>query len=222
MRFQRTALGLSGAVLCFLAACVVIPERATRDARVLAIGDSILAWNRGVGRSIPDVVERKLSVPVVNAAVPGAGFEGRGFRSLPDQYVARRWDSVIVNGGANDLRSLCGCNQCDAVLDQLIADDGRSGEYPNLLEQITADRIVILGYYGPIRGGGGAFDGCDDELQTLSRRLARLAAREPAITFVPTRTLIAGDPAYYDDDRVHPSVTGSARIGSRVAEVMTK
>jgi len=204
-----------------LTGCVVFPEGRESAARILVIGDSIMAWNRGDGAAIPDVIERRLGQPVLDASVPGARMRLGGLRgavglSIPRQYREGDWDTVILNGGANDLRATCGCNRCDAVLDRLARQD-----YPALIARLAPARVVIVGYCGPVRVGGGSFDGCSDELSELARRLARLAAANPRVTFVPVRAAIAGDPRYYDTDRVHPSPEGSALIGALVARAVS-
>ena len=203
-----------------LGACGYAPEATDRDASVLVIGDSILAWNRGVGASVADAVEDRLGIPVVDASVPGATMRPSGIRaavglSIPGQIRAGSYSTVVVNGGANDLRNTCGCDGCGAVLDRLSTQD-----YPALIARLAPARVVIVGYYGPIRGGGGSFSGCSDELAELGRRLAGLAASDPRVTFVPTRDAIAGNPVYYDSDRVHPTPAGSDVIGALVARAL--
>ncbi|MEM7719520.1 MAG: SGNH/GDSL hydrolase family protein [Pseudomonadota bacterium] len=213
---------LSAILLLLLVGCGFAPERGTGD--VLAIGDSILAWNRPEGASIPDVVEKRSGRSVVNGSVPGASFLTNGVSaviglSIPRQYRAGDFEAVIVNGGANDLNSLCGCNRCDTVLDRLVSRDGTSGAYVDLLARIDVP-VIIVGYYGTIRGGGGGFSGCQDELLELGIRLTRLASADPSVRFVRVRDAIDGDPAFYDSDRVHPSPAGSERIGGLVARAL--
>ena len=203
-----------------LAACGALPEGRDEGARILTMGDSILAWNRDDDGSISDVVEKRLGMPVLDASVPGARMQQGGVRgavgfSIPGQYRAGEWDAVILNGGANDLRGTCGCNGCDAVLDRLVRRD-----YPALLDRLGNTDVVIVGYYGPIRGGGGSFAGCSDELAELGRRLAVLAAGRPRVTFVPVRAAINGNPVYYASDKVHPSPAGSQVIGALVARAL--
>jgi lysophospholipase L1-like esterase len=205
-----------------LAGCVAIPEGREPGARILVMGDSVIAWNRGEGASIADVTERRLGEPVLDASVPGARMRQGGLRgavglSIPAQYRAGDWDTVILNGGANDLRATCGCARCDGVLDRLAQQD-----YPDLIARLAPARVVIVGYYGRMRGGGGSFDDCDDELLDLGNRLAALAARDARVTFVPVRAAVAGDPRYYGPDRVHPSPEGSALIGGLVARAVSR
>lgn len=203
-----------------LAGCAALPEVTDRDASVLLMGDSVLAWNRGQGASVADVVEAETGRAVQDVSVPGARMRQGGLRaslgfSIPDQYRAGDWDAVIVNGGANDLLGACGCRQCDAVLDRLVTQD-----YPALLDRLGDTEVIIVAYYGQVRGGGGSFDGCGDELAELERRLRSLAASRSNVTQVSVRDVIAGDPANYDADRVHPSPAGSRAIGGLVARAL--
>ena len=83
--------------------------------RVLAIGDSLLAWHKWSGRDIPSAMGDVLGADVENDAVAGARFSnasalGRavGF-DVRAQYRSGPWDIVLSNGGANDFLADCGC-----------------------------------------------------------------------------------------------------------------
>ena len=203
-----------------LSGCVVIPEGTSRNARILAMGDSILSWNRGAGASVSHAIEAQLGEEVVDASVAGAKFRQGGLRgrlgfSIPDQFRTGTWDAVILNGGGNDLLGACGCNRCDKTLDRLVQQD-----YPALLKRLGDAEVFILGYYGIAGDRPGDFDACEDELIALERRLTQLAASKPNVRVVPIRAAITGNPGLYDDDRIHPSRTGSAVIGSLVARAL--
>ena len=207
-------------ILFGLAACGTLPERADPGARILAIGDSVLAWNRADNASIVDRVEKRLGAPILDATVPGArmrqgGFSGAVGFSIPRQVRPGEWETIILNGGANDLFGDCNCNACDAVLDRLVQQD-----YPALLSRLGDADVYFVGYYGPAGDRAGGYDGCDDELTDLERRLMRLAATRPNFTVVPVRQAVTGRPWLYDDDRVHPSPNGSRVIGDIVARAL--
>ncbi len=209
-------------VLLFLAACGALPERSERGAKIIVLGDSVLAWNRGEGASVADVIEKRLGAPVLDASVPGAQMRVGGVRgavgfSIPGQYRRGAWDAVVMNGGANDLYRACGCDGCDAVLDRLVTQD-----YPAFLDRLGNTPVYIVGYYGSAGDRPGAYGICNDELQVMERRLARLAATRPNVQVVVVRNAITGRPALYDDDRVHPSPAGSERIGTLVARALTR
>lgn len=209
------------AALVLLTACAALPERAERGARILVMGDSVMAWNRDTSSSIADALEKRLSVPVLDASVSGAqmrlgGLGGAIGFSIPRQYRDGDWDAVVFNGGANDLFSECRCDRCDTVLDRLVAQD-----YPAFLTRLGNTPVYIVGYYGPAGDRRGSYDICDDELQVLERRLTRLAAARPNVEVVRVRDAITGRPSLYDADRVHPSPAGSGRIADRIAAALS-
>jgi len=226
---------LALAVTAALSACDGFEEMAATqlaakpDARILALGDSVMWWNAEAGRAIADAVATALDEPVVNLAVPGAEFshpdpdmaaEGLDIRA---QYRTgggvRGWEWVLLQGGANDLDGAAGPGDCAAVRDALIGAGGRAGEIPALVARIRADgaRVVLLGYYAlPAFAASDAFCGAD--LGTLSRRIALLAERDPGVVFVAMADVVdPRDPAAYDADAIHPSVRSSAAIGRQVA-----
>ena len=182
---------------------------------MLAVGDSVLAWNRLSGGDIPRVAAAATSRAVDNRSVIGARF----LTGIPGQYRDGPWDWVIVNGGANDLRGTCGCDGCDTTLDALVGPDGQGGAMADFARSVAAKGhgVVLLGYYGTSVAGG-PFAACADELTELSRRLKLLANSNPAILFVDAKDAI--DPAnleLYARDLAHPSPDGSALIGQRIA-----
>lgn len=193
---------------------------------VLAVGDSVMAWNRDKDASIPDVVARATGRTVLNASVPGQGLtrEGSLFPGTIQSQLRRgNWDWIIADGGANDLNRICNCSRCEAQVDRLISEDGTAGLWPGFVGQMKAAgarNILIMGYYGPADGGGGAFAKCSDEVAELDRRFARLAARDPQVTHVLTRPVVDGERALYDDDLIHPNVRGSQVIGEVLARTI--
>ena len=213
---------LAFAALIFLSACGALPERTERDVRVLLLGDSVMAWNRGANGSVADALEKRLGLTVLDASVSGARmrFDGVGGAvgfSIPRQYRSGDWEAVVMNGGANDLFFACGCTRCDTVLDRLVNRD-----YPAFLSRLGDTPLYIVGYYGPAGDRPGNYDICNDELQVLEARLTQLAATRPNVQVVRVRDAITGNPALYDADRVHPSPEGSDRIGTLVARALTR
>src|SRR4051812_9049233 len=127
--------------------------------RVLAIGDSILAWSADRCESIPDVVARTLGERVVNHAVNGARVLGGSADrpAIPAQFAAARdvpWSAVIVDGGGNDLNGTCGCGDCAQVLDALVGADGKTGAMADLVDEMRASgaRVVLVDYFALHRG----------------------------------------------------------------------
>lgn len=229
--------GLITLVLLTLGGCVGFDgfeERVARelaakpDARMLAIGDSVVWWNAEQGASIPDAMAADLAEPVVHLAVPGAAIshadadmaaEGLDIRA---QYRDRDWDWVVVEGGANDLGDEGGARGCATVLDELVSADGRRGEIPELVGRIRSDgaRVVALGYYE--LPAGSEQDGfCGDSLSALSARIETMAALDPDVLFVAMADVVSpADPAAYDRDLVHPSARSSQMIGRRIADAI--
>ncbi|GGL80074.1 SGNH/GDSL hydrolase family protein [Wenxinia marina] len=200
-----------------LAACAADPPD---RGEVLIVGDSVMAWNRLSGQSVGDVIAAETGLAVANAAVPGAGFlDGAPFAPIGTQYAdapGRR--TVVIAGGANDLRGTCGCESgCAPVLDALIS--GGEGAIPDAARRALSDGadVILVGYYSaPV--GGGPFSVCSEELGDLDARLAAFAEATDGVRFVDPDDAI--DPArtsLYDDDRTHPSPEGSARIGALIA-----
>ncbi len=208
-------------VLCFL--LFAAPARADN---VLVIGDSILAWHRASGQSVPDQLAAASGLTVTNRAVSGARFSHAGVIAAATGFDIRRqmrpgqWDAIVIDGGGNDLMGECRCSACGTVLDQLISADGRRGEIPSFvarLSQTTGARIFWLDYYA-VPTVGGPFSPCRDELAILSDRLQRLAPRLPSMTYLTGKQVIDPDDlTLYDRDRLHPSRKGAALLGRYLA-----
>jgi acyl-CoA thioesterase I len=212
-------------LLMATASCAVGPQRPSGD--ILVIGDSVMAWNRGSGGDIGHVTGAELDRDVTNHSVVGAGIRSGGLgllaRPIPAQLPAGRWNWVIMNGGANDLGSTCGCTRCDAVIDGLISKDGRTGDIPRLIAAARAQgaQVLWMGYYQT--PSNSLFAGCRPALIELERRIAFHAASQSGVYFVdaedvmtPNRLdLLAGD-------RTHPSASGSLLIGRYLSRVIAE
>lgn len=210
-------------LLCFVAAPL-----GAEPQRVLAIGDSILAWHKWTGRDIPSAMGDILGADVENNAVAGARFSndsalGRatGF-DVRAQFRRGPWDLVLINGGANDFLADCNCKACDPVLDGLLAPD-LTGEVATLLAEILTSgvEVVWMGYYASARSG--QFTGCRPYLVEYDARLARLADRTPGLTFVDSEDAIdPGNRALFAFDGIHPSPRGARLIGAYLAQSLTR
>jgi lysophospholipase L1-like esterase len=203
--------------------CLSIGLTAPRsaEAQVLVMGDSVLTWNNWTREgSVPEILQNRYGFRVVDRAVPGSGFfKGHnGGASVPNQFKPGAWRAVVINGGANDLLSFCGCKVCDEVLDRLITTDGKSGSYADLLNRIDGP-VILVGYYGLIRGGGGsAYDACADETAELARRLKSVADKDTDIHFISLRRAFNGNRKYYHTDFTHPSQAGTNLIAKLVVD----
>lgn len=194
-------------------------------ARILAMGDSLMSWNRTQGSSISDHVERLLNAPVIDRSIPAAVvMRGLPGLNISQQYVAGPWDWVILNGGGNDLLLGCGCAICSRRLDRMVSVSGSAGAIPELVGQIreTGAQVIYVGYLRS-PGRGSPIEHCRNEGNALETRIARMAAGDPGVHFVSIADLVPyGDLSFHAVDRIHPSQKASAAIASRVVSVMQR
>jgi len=209
--------------VALLTACTDATRRGGGD--ILVLGDSVMAWNGGSDAAIPDAMQAALGRNVVSKAVPGAQFDNDsglagavGF-DIRRQFPGGRWNWIVINGGANDLGSDCGCGACAGVVDRLIGADGMSGAIPAFVSRLRAEsgaRILWMGYYAG--NGKGSFNGCRDDLVRMETRLARFAKASPGVLFVDSEDVIdPAEPGNYAADNTHPSARASALIGAYLA-----
>jgi len=211
--------------LLLLASCGEMVTESSKDARILLMGDSMMAANRTSGRSVGVALERQLGEEVIDRSVYaarmiyGLPLTGAAGLSIPAQFQKGEWDWVVMNGGGNDLIFGCACGRCGGMVDRLISSDGTTGAIPELVNRIhkTGAKVVFSGYlrnpglFTPVRP-------CKVYGDELDRRLARLDARDPGLIFVPMSDLVPeGDPSLHQQDLMHPSPKGSAAIAARVA-----
>ena len=213
---------LAVVLLLFLAGCAATVDR---SASVLAVGDSILAWNRFSGRDIPALVQQQTGLSVSSVAVIGADFMPHpptDDPGVPSQFVEGDFDWVIFTGGGNDLGKAC--LQPDAaadILNQLIAPD-LSGAYADFLKSLRpkGHKVIIVGY-APVSIRGGPFAGCQTVLETLRDRQRQLAATQPEVFFVdPFEVIAPDDLTAYALDRVHPTPVAGERIAGQIAAII--
>lgn len=163
-----------GALALGLFVFAALPSQAKQD--ILVIGDSMLEWQGLFNAAIPDVMERETGRNIENRAASGAKFYLTGASSnprsvIPAQYEKGDWNWVLVNGGANDLITKCGCRKCDAVLDRLISEDGMTGIVPDLVRNIRADgpRVMMVAYYEG-NANPNLFSRCANPLREMVQR----------------------------------------------------
>ncbi|MEM1126220.1 MAG: SGNH/GDSL hydrolase family protein [Bacteroidota bacterium] len=203
----------------------------TETGSILAIGDSVMEWNAEDEASIPDVIAAELGRVVVNGGVSGARLSvpddeaelGALGYDIREQYRARGWTWVVMDGGANDLGDECGCGSCEATLNEMVSADGQAGQYPDFVRSVVGDssRVLVMGYYAPPAGAETEFTACLDELDALNARLTQMAAAIEGVHYASAAEVIdPADAASYDPDQVHPSVKGSRLIGERLAQAI--
>ena len=191
---------------------------------ILAIGDSMLAWNREEGASIPEVIGEELDLEVNNVAVSGAYISAdEEDMHIPNQYAAGDWPWVVMDGGGNDLMDECGCGDCDENLNTILSEDGDAGELFDLVQQITDDgsRVALIGYFSMPQQAE-EFSNCNDELAVLVERATRMSENIDGMIFFDSRQIVSYEetPYAYDEDYVHPSIEGSELVGVEVADAM--
>jgi len=232
--------GLLAALLCALsligaprdAWAQTTQETASEDdaARILAIGDSMMAWHMITGNSIADALSDALGEPVVNRSVAGArilyGLPITGALGLKiaKQYHGKPWDWVVINGGGNDLWLGCGCGKCERKINRMVTKSGTSGDIPQLISRIrkTGARVVFVGY---LRSPGvdSVIDACRPAGDALEARLIQMAEQMDGVYFLSIADLVPeGDRSYHGADMIHPSKKGSQAIGRLVADLIRK
>ena len=199
-------------------------------ARILLLGDSLMATHRAGGRAVANGIETTLDEEVIDRSVAGARYyyilpiSGSAGLKLRQQYVPGNWDWVVLNGGGNDLLFGCGCGACTRQLDRLIADDGRRGTIPGFVSRLRQGgaRVIYVGYLRT-PGRNSPIEACRDEGDTLDARLTNLAALDAGVYFLPLGDLVPpGDLSYHMWDRIHPSTKASAEIGARIAAIIAR
>ena len=208
-----------------LSACVDASGPAA-DRPILAIGDSVMAWNGGAG--IPEVVAATLGRPVVDRSRSGAHLtQPSGVLAALGFDIGRQlrdgdWDWVILTGGGNDLRATCSTPAEAATRDGLISP-ALAGDIPDLVARLraTGAKVAFVGYYDGATGQPTSFTPCQGAFDTINARMARLAARDPGLLFLDAGEVIdADDRGLYARDLIHPSPAGSAAIGRGLARAM--
>ena len=217
-------------VALFMLTGCVEPVPSDSEARIMAMGDSLLAWNAPSGRSVSDALEARLGQPVVDRSVSGASFlyplpiSGSLGLRIERQFVSGDWDWVVLNGGGNDLWLGCGCGHCARQLERLITADGTDGAITALIARLRAQgtRVAYVGYLRT-PGFRSPVEGCVAIGTALEGRIAALAARDPGVVCISNTDLVPdGDRSFHDSDLLHPSPKGSAAIAARLARVMAE
>lgn len=216
--------------LAFALASGAQAQEARDGARILVIGDSLLAWHSTSGASVADNLEKMLGEPVYDRSLAGARMlyvlpiTGAMGLSIPKQF--RKGDSgydwVIVNGGGNDLWLGCGCGKCERTMKRLIHAAGDRGAIPKLVARIreTGARVIWLGYLRS-PGFNTPIEECKDEGDELEARIDRMSGFDDGVTFLSITDLVPpGDLSYHALDRIHPSPKASRAIAGRLAAII--
>lgn len=200
------------------------------DARILVMGDSLLAAHSSSGRAVAHSIARTLGEPVINKAVVGARIiyrlpiTGALGLNIGKQYRRGQWDWIVLNGGGNDLWLGCGCNKCARKMQRLISEDGTRGEVPKLVSKLrkTGAKVIYVGY---LRSPGihSPLEGCEDEGDKFEGRISNMAAHDKGVYFLSLADLVPyRDLSYHAIDRIHPSLKASKTIGQMVSKIIGK
>lgn len=203
-----------------LAACQPAPSS---DNAILAIGDSIMAWNGN--RGIPEVVGAELGLRVVDASQSGARLntdstlaQALGF-DITEQVRDGAWDWIILTAGGNDLRGNCERPDTVVLRDAQIGPD-LMGDLSSFIASLRArgSKVAFVGYYDLLPDEPAP---CEPQFDIINERLTELAAGDAGLVFLDAATVIdRTDPNLFARDRLHPSPEGSARIGAALAQAM--
>ncbi len=189
------------------------------EARVIVMGDSLMAFNRLGGSSVADALEVYMGEQVIDRAASGAAILTD---DIPDQFSPGPWEWVVLNGYGNDLLFGCGCSACDSRIERLIGADGSSGAIPQTVARLRAEEVKVI-YTGYLRTPGftSPVEGCVALGDEMDRRLAAMAARDDGVHFVSLADIVPeGDQSFHGLDRIHPSPKGSRAIAARILQVM--
>ncbi|MBE0454301.1 MAG: SGNH/GDSL hydrolase family protein [Roseovarius sp.] len=194
------------------------------------MGDSLFAMHKLAGQSVGATLRSTLAEPVVDNSIAGARFfyklpiSGAIGLSIPKQHRGGSWDWVVLNGGGNDLWLGCGCSRCERRMDRLISENGRRGAIPGLVSRLRQSGAQVI-YVGYLRtpGVNSPIEHCVDEGDEMDARMARLAALDQGVHFVPLADMVPhGDLSYHAMDRIHPSMKASRAIGLRIARLIAE
>jgi len=206
----------------------VVAETDAKGPRILAMGDSMMAWHSFTGQSIPHTMESVLGEPVFSNAISGAKItyklplSGAMGMRIENQYRKGDWDWVVLNGGGNDLWLGCGCGKCVGKLNKMISEDGKRGVIPMMVQKYrhAGAQVAWVGYLRS-PGAWSPVEGCRDTGNELEQRINKLAAIDPGVHYVSLADLVPnGDRSFHTFDMIHPSIKGSREIGKRVASVI--
>ena len=205
-------------LLIQLFGCEDIDRGSPKDAKILVIGDSIFEWHIWNQHSAPEHLEDEVGISVFNNARSGSLITEEISTGIRNQYIEGDWKWVVMDGGGNDLNTLCQCGNCNDVQDEV------ESTYKEFLLQLLEQedlKIIIWGYYGLPKRAKYGFDECHDDFEELSRRQKTLSDMNERIIFVDGRVKITGDDtSYFYIDKLHPSRKGAETIGRQLSEVI--
>tara|TARA_B100001250_G_scaffold404094_1_gene419540 strand:- start:7 stop:690 length:684 start_codon:yes stop_codon:yes gene_type:complete len=190
------------------------------ESNIQIIGDSVFGSGAEGCTDISGFMSLALDLRVIDNAVPGSTIIGD--EEIPSQYVSKKWDWTIIDGGGNDIMGICAEEDCDETLDTIITDDNK-GLMPDLINKAKQDesKVILIGYYSVPKGS--EFEVVVLEIEILNDRYEEFAAVNDNVYFISLKDVMDPEstPEYYSDDLVHPSEEGHRVIGEHLADFIT-
>ncbi len=169
-----------------------VPNLGSSGTTIVCLGDSITAGvGAGEDSGYPELLARRLGVPVVNAGVPG-DTTADALARLPDALSRDPW-LVIVEVGGNDLLRRVPEERIEANLRRIVEGVLEAGAVPMLVELEGS----LVGNLEDV------FERLEDDYEV------------PLVEDVLDEVL--SDPRL-KSDRIHPNAAGYARLAEEVAK----
>ena len=109
----------------YFCGCEDVDRGSIKNAKILAIGDSIFEWHIWNQHSVPEQLGRELGISVYNNAISGSLITEETPTGIRNQYIEGDWEWVVMDGGGNDLNILCQCDKCSETQEKVEAVQDR-------------------------------------------------------------------------------------------------
>lgn len=190
------------------------------DASKMIIGDSVFAYSG----DIHDYLEADLDETIDSHARSGCQMIGGNIicssrYSIPNQYDdadKSGIDTVIMNGGGNDIQ-LSDCRpSLDACMELLLALEEEIASLNAEMQSDGIDNVIFLGYYNAT--------GDAAELREINEYSMDMKANtypSMGITFVDPRQAFDGnEDDYIRSDGIHPTAAGSRVLADLILDAL--
>ncbi|MFT6301322.1 MAG: acyl-CoA thioesterase-1 [Granulosicoccus sp.] len=127
----------------------------------------------------------------------------------------------MINGGGDDVNDKCGCNACEAVIDELISVDATTGHLPSPVNQMqqNGNNVVFVTYPNIAVGAEYGFDECVEEFIDVEYRINQFAVNTENFWLVLASDVVpTGEASSFVDNLVHPSTKSIKAIGTTIVE----
>lgn len=200
---------------------ITAPAASDADVRLLAIGDSVLAFSgeKSTPQAVGTILESQgVSAFVENRAIRGSCLIACGdpdTEQIPARYIDGDWTHILVSGGGNDLGDLDGV--C-ASPDSLMSADLSSGAMVELIDRMPSDAVVLLYRYSI------AVDEDDPrvcpQIWMLLDRYEAFAAERANVVLADASTVTGASTPELWADKIHPNEKGSQVLGQMIADLI--